>query len=294
MKLDLSIIGKRFGKLTVVSFLEMRKYASFFNCLCDCGKTTVVMRGNLMKKNTLSCGCYNKQRINETCFVDRTGQKFNRLTFVKFIEVKNKTTYWEVKCDCGFIKTISSSGVVSGKIISCGCYRNQILRSPKTHGGSHDTLYGLWRGIIQRCTDKNCKIYKHYGGRGISICNEWKNDYLVFKNWAIQNGYSKELSIERIENNGNYEPGNCRWATDKEQSRNRRNNVRITIDGVTKILKDWCIEYGVNSNSVSTRINRGWNAIEALRTPMGPQRNKGYSSRLLNIMEGKPMTEGLV
>lgn len=124
-------------------------------------------------------------------------------------------------------------------------------------------LWNIWHNMIQRCSNKNHGSYKNYGGRGISVCHEW-NDYELFAMWAFESGYADNLTIDRIDNNGNYEPSNCRWATMKEQICHRRNSRNITINGITKTLKEWAIEYGINPKTVYYRVNRGMDAVEAL------------------------------
>lgn len=114
----------------------------------------------------------------------------------------------------------------------------------------------MWRGIKLRCYNKNSKRYKDYGGRGVAVCDKWKNDFMNFYDWAINNGYSDNLTIDRINNEGNYEPNNCRWVTIKQQSRNRRSNRNITINGETHCLSEWCEILGLNYKKVSARINQ--------------------------------------
>lgn len=118
-----------------------------------------------------------------------------------------------------------------------------------------ERLYRIWMAMRARCMCKNLKTYKRYGGRGIKICDEW-NDYLVFKEWALSNGYSDHLSIDRINNDGNYEPSNCRWATNKEQANNKRNNHIITINGESHTFAEWSKISGINYSTIRSRINR--------------------------------------
>lgn len=136
------------------------------------------------------------------------------------------------------------------------------------HGLSNSRLYRIWRGIINRCENPNRKAYPRYGGRGIKMCDEWR-DFINFYDWAIANGYQDNLTIDRIDNNGNYEPLNCRWATVKEQCRNQRTNRLITINGETKCLKEWCEIYKISYKTVHARIHRdNWSVIHALTVPI--------------------------
>ena len=121
----------------------------------------------------------------------------------------------------------------------------------------------------ERCYNDRSEIYKYYGERGIRICDEWLNDFQTFYNWSISNGYTDELTIDRIDNDGNYEPSNCRWVDMKAQSRNKRNNVYVTYNNQTKILADWAKEKGMSRGILSARLIKGWTFEEAINTPVG-------------------------
>lgn len=129
-----------------------------------------------------------------------------------------------------------------------------------------DRLYSIWNGVKTRCYNSNHVHYSDYGGRGIAMCHEWKDDFKTFQDWAFKNGYSEELTLDRIEPNGNYEPSNCRWTTRKEQQNNRRNNIIITYNGKTQTLAQWADEVGINYHKLLIRISRGWDAERALTT----------------------------
>ena len=130
------------------------------------------------------------------------------------------------------------------------------MKSKKRKGNTK--LYNVYYGIKRRCLDKKWNLYKDYGGRGIEICDEWKNSYQCFKTWAIENGYKEGLSIERINNNGNYEPSNCKWATPKEQANNRRSNRKIYYEGKLYNVTSLAETLHINSNTLFTQLNRGW------------------------------------
>lgn len=156
-------------------------------------------------------------------FIDLTGQKFGRLTVIKRGENIDNHAGWICQCECGNIVNVNGKYLREGKTTSCGCYHNELLRERSlTHGKTHTRLYRIWANIISRCCNSNVDCYEYYGGRGISICDEWKNNFENFYEWSINNGYNEQLTIDRINNDGNYEPSNCRWVTMKEQCKNRR------------------------------------------------------------------------
>ena len=169
--------------------------------------------------------------------VDLTGQKFGRLTV---IERAGKTAHgehakWLCRCECGNVITAASNNLRSGNTTSCGCFQSEIASkmgmANKTHGKSRTRLHKVWAGMIARCYDPGKPYYKHYGGRGITVCDEWRNDFQAFHDWAMANGYDPnapfgKCTIDRIDVDGNYCPENCRWVSMKVQSSNRRNSKK--------------------------------------------------------------------
>lgn len=169
-------------------------------------------------------------------------------------------------CHCGEIKQTSASALRLGNIKSCGCKRNQyISEKNSTHGKSKTKLYSTWKTMKYRCENPNVEKYERYGARGIKVCDEWK-DYEVFYKWAKENGYDEKLTIDRINNDGDYEPSNCRWINYKEQSRNRSDNRWIVFNGYERILQDWSELTGLGHKTISTRLKRGWSIERALTT----------------------------
>ena len=194
---------------------------------------------------------------------DLTGQKFGRLTVLRQAPDKIKPSgahskMWECKCDCGNIKIISRSSLVSGDTVSCGCYHKEHAHDyGKKHGLTNTKLYTKWSGIVQRCTNPNAIHYDMYGGRGITICDEWRNDFYSFYSWSIENGYKDGLTIDRIANNKGYYPENCRWTDLETQANNTRRNHYITYNNETKTLTQWARLLNVNVETLRYRVNHG-------------------------------------
>ena len=197
---------------------------------------------------------------------DLTGQKFGRWTVMyRAVEKCGRRTYWHCVCDCGQEKDVMADNLTAGKSTSCGCItREKTSESNRTHGDSKSKLYGVWCNIKCRCLNKNSKQYSDYGKRGILLCDEWANSYEAFKKWSEDNGYREGLSIDRIDNNGNYEPNNCRWVDSVVQANNRRNNRIFTLNGETHTLTQWARIYNIDPKIVFDRVYRGIEFSKAL------------------------------
>lgn len=212
-------------------------------------------------------GYYFKENTTMREFQDLTGQKFGRLTVIKRDKNDNRgQTRWLCQCQCGNLKIVRANHLKSGKIKSCGCYNIEILKKrSKTHGLIKTRIYSIWNRMKQRCTNPNNSAYKNYGGRGITICQEWIDDFLNFYNWAIANGYRDDLSIDRINNNKGYYPENCKWATKKQQARNRRNNHLITYNGETHCISEWAEIFNINEKLLAERLRTGYKFETAIK-----------------------------
>ena len=195
------------------------------------------------------------------------GQKFNRLTIIKLDHKKKYIypngriifrEYYLCKCDCGNKKIAYKWDIKSGHTKSCGCWKDEIRKIVHTkHGQERTRLYKIWQGIKKRCYRKTFQKYNLYGGRGITVCDEWKNNFIPFFNWAMSNGYKDNLTIDRIDVNGNYEPSNCRWCTQKQQMRNTRRNHLLTINGKTKCIAEWAEVFNIPYKTLYSKIKRG-------------------------------------
>ena len=151
---------------------------------------------------------------------DLIGQRFGKVTVIEKVgRSKHKTILWRCLCDCGNMTTAQTSDLRMGKVKSCGC---NIFKDRQTLGGKPTRIYRIWKNMKKRCYNQNNKDFKYYGARGIKVCDPWRNNFGEFHRWAIKNGYNDNLSLDRIDNDGNYEPENCRWTTMKEQAKHRR------------------------------------------------------------------------
>jgi len=213
------------------------------------------------------------------------GQKFNRLTIIKLDHIekyispkgkKKNKVYYVCQCDCGKNLIVLKNEITSNGTKSCGCKREENIRKSITiHNMTKTRLYKIWRNIKTRCLNKNNKHYKDYGGRGITICEDWKNDFMSFYNWAITNGYKEDLTIDRIDVNGNYEPSNCRWADRTIQNKNKRNNHLITYNGETHCVAEWSGILEINLRTLWSRIiNYNWPIEKIFETPVRKRINK--------------------
>lgn len=199
--------------------------------------------------------------------INLTGQKFGSLTVLRRGEKDNTgKTRWYCKCDCGKTVLVRTNGLRTGNSTSCGCKRTEgVKRSNTKHGESRDRLYKIWGNMKQRISNPNLDDFKYYGGKGIGLCEEWE-EYNGFRKWALENGYSKELTIDRKDNNKGYFPDNCRWVDMKTQCNNRESNYNITFNGETKTLNEWAEYLGISRTTLSSRLHRsGWNIEKAFK-----------------------------
>lgn len=205
------------------------------------------------------------------------GRKYNRLTVIAFENTKRGKTgcwNWIVRCDCGTLKSVNPYRVLNGNTKSCGCYKaEQTIEYNKKekvkHKGRRTRLYTIWHGMKQRCHCETSHDYKNYGARGIIVCDEWRNDFTAFREWALKNGYSDKLSIDRIDVNGNYCPENCRWTDCKTQNRNRTTNVIVSYRGKEYNYAELAEIAGISYGALYARINHfGWSVEKAVNTPL--------------------------
>lgn len=199
------------------------------------------------------------------------GNKYNNLTVIEIVgKAKNNEKLCRCKCDCGKETIVRQSKIISGKTKSYGCYKiKKITERNKLRtiypNDNKTRLYRIWRAMKSRTTYKSQTQYKDYGGRGIVICKEWKEDFYKFKEWALDNGYYDELTIDRIDVNGNYEPNNCRWITKSEQNNNQRNNVIIEYKNQKMNVAQWAKKLNIKANTLYQRIYRNYSVEKILK-----------------------------
>jgi len=226
--------------------------------LCDCGGIVITIINSVKRGLTKSCGCLNDEvRAEKTEY--KKGDRLSpgsMLVFVMDVESRRRKALFI--CDCGNEHIATIDSVKRELTKSCGCFYH--------HGMVGTPEYKSWAGMIQRCTNAKDKRYTEYGGRGISVCDEWISFKAFYSSMGDKPG--ENYSIDRIDNNGNYEPGNCRWATKTQQSRNTRSNVIIKYNGETKCLKEWSETLGLGYKALWYRINCGWTVERAFTTPI--------------------------
>lgn len=240
----IDLTGKTFGNWEVISRAPSKGTSTMWLCRCKCGIERDVSGNNLKRGNSISCGCTgNAKNLKPSDYI---GKRYGRLLVIDFSvkcvgHKQINTPYFVCRCDCGTIKEIKVSQVKSGDTVSCGCYGREMTSMRMKDNGKkgYDTksrLYRIWSGIKVRCYNKNHKDYALYGAKGVRVCDEWFNNYTDFQEWSLVNGYADNLSIDRIDTNGNYEPSNCRWTTALIQGRNKKvkSNSGTGIRGVQK------------------------------------------------------------
>lgn len=196
-------------------------------------------------------------------FNDLTGRRFGRLEVVDRAQNRNKHVYWRCRCDCGKDVEVRGDALTRGPTVSCGCYHDDIVTK---HGMWQTPIYRIWRSMLGRCENPNAHAYELYGGRGIKICDAW-HDFQTFYD-DIGKRPADNYSLDRINNDGDYCPENCRWATWKQQSRNRSNNRIIELDGERRCISEWASITGINHGTLTQRLNRGWTARQTLTMPV--------------------------
>ena len=253
-------IGQRFGSLVVIDKSKLENGNTTWKCVCDCGTILELTGNRLLSRKKLHCGCQDSlvgKRYGKLIVIEPYGKK--ERSGGKFVNL------WKCKCDCGNYTVTDTNSLNKGHTKSCGCLATKHLMNKSR-------LHQIWCGMRKRCSNPNCIAYNNYGGRGISVCNEWsdnENGFVNFMKWSYNNGYLETLTLDRIDVNGNYSPNKCRWISKKEQARNTRKNRMITYKGETKCLAEWAEILDINYGTLLSRLDRSkWSVEKAFETPL--------------------------
>lgn len=258
-------IGQQYNYWSVIGRAADKHGSRFWLCECRCGTRRAIRAWPLSSGRSQSCGCL-KSVAAHNRGVDLSGKTFGRLTVISLDPTRSPTKQriWNCSCVCG-VKTKSRAGdLVHGKATSCGCVRRErATATNRTHGMSNTGIYHTWQDMKNRCYNPNATGYENYGGRGITVCMAWLESFESFYK-DMGDPPFVGASIDRRNNNERYAPGNCRWATATEQSRNRRNNVRLTINGISYCSTELADMFGIPIKRVRSRMRRGQSLREAL------------------------------
>ena len=259
----IDLTGKVFGRLTIVSRADNDKWGEArWLCKCSCGETTIVKGRSLKSGATASYGCYRKEKASSSSLIDLTGKVFGCLTVVSRAESdKRRKARWLCKCSCGKTTIVRGCDLRAGTTVSCGCYKKELTKKRlTTHSKTNTRPYHIWRGMKDRCLNSRAPKFPNYGGRGITVCDEWldkEKGFQNFYNWAIENGYRDDLSIDRIDNDKGYCPDNCRWSSLQTQSENRRCVKAIKINGIEyPSIAAAARAFGVSSKTLRRRLKK--------------------------------------
>lgn len=259
--------GDVFGDLTTIEYMGRYKGNPRWKCRCSCGNEILIYESSLKQSNNPNCGSPIHNKF--------LGKKYGKLTiYDTYINDGRKRKYLCI-CDCGNEVFSTISNLTSGNTKSCGCLAKETTAARnRTHGHSNERIYNIWSKMLSRCEKEYETSYHRYGGKGVSVCEEWK-DFITFYDWSIKNGYSDDLTIDRVDNSGNYCPENCRWTSYKEQARNQSSNILVEYNGETKTLAEWAEIYSLPYKLVHLRYRRyNWNIEKTLKTPIR-NKNKG-------------------
>lgn len=262
------LTGQKFGRWLVIGHADgSLSGAARWLCRCECGVERSVLYSNLRKGISKGCGCRKQHE-------DLTGRRFGRLTVIAEAGKRRSGVYlWECRCDCGGGASVVGAMLRNGHTKSCGCLMREVVGAMNLkHGHARLTspqhpLYDTWLNMNQRCSNPKNPGYPNYGGRGISVCRAWRDS---FERFLVDVGErpSKDHSLDRIDNDGHYEPGNVRWATRVRQNRNARSNRILEFNGQAMCVNAWAERLGISTRTLQGRLRRGWPTEKALAAPV--------------------------
>lgn len=249
MKRSEDLSGKRFCKIVVIGVAKTLGSKKYWDCICDCGREWMVRGDALISKvkPVKSCGCKPRK--------DLLGSTIGRLTVLRRSVIDKRK--WVCLCSCGNMTEVFGSNLSRIHTTSCGCLHSETTSNRNsTHGMTNTTEFGIWQSMKQRCYDENCEAYKDYGGRGVVVCDRWRNS---FEDFFLDVGLrpSSKHSLDRHPNNdGNYEPTNFRWATKRQQAQNRRDNVVVEYNGEKMALAEFASRFDIKGTSIYSHIKK--------------------------------------
>lgn len=250
-----------FGELTVLKKADIMPNSKDAHtkwvCKCSCGNEVVVRSDSLRRGLTKSCGCLRKM------IDDIKGERFGRLIVLEHVGfADNRVALWRCKCDCGNEIIVRQCNLRNGNTRSCGCLLKDIsIKKHTTHGLTKTRLHNIWAKMKERCYNPHRPAYKNYGGKGVGVCDEWKDNFLEFYDWSISNGYNDDLTIDRVDSNGDYSPLNCRWVTLSENVRQKSKNSFITIGNLSLTIHEWAIRLNMSPATLMSRYREKGNAF---------------------------------
>ncbi|MBQ7705884.1 MAG: hypothetical protein IJT73_10770 [Selenomonadaceae bacterium] len=256
-----NLIGQKFGKLTVISFEGRRGNYTYWKCRCECGTEKIATTSTLISGHITSCGCSKAQNL--------VGQTFGRLTVLGRAENKSNKTAWLCQCACGNKCIVQSYLLTHGITKSCGCLSRELSsKRRKTHGMTKTKIYKSWNEMKRRCSTPSAESFADYGGRGIKVCERWLKFETFYEDVSkLPHFGEKGYTLDRINNDGNYEPANVRWADKKTQSNNTRRNVIVKYQGNEMTLPEAAEKSGIEYRILTTRIYRGETGEYLFRLP---------------------------
>ena len=273
----IDLTGKQFGYIKVNKYSHTKNKLAFWECTCVCGKE-IICSGKLLRNGHVkSCGCMTNKMVSDAKIDNMKGKTIGRLTFKEYVGLVSHHAVWLCQCSCGNECLVKASSVKSGTTKSCGCLAHEVLMERNyKHDCAYLPIYRNYHNMLRRCFDERDKHYKYYGGRGITVCKEWSdkdNGFINFYNWALSSGYKEEIlpngknkwTIDRINVNGNYEPSNCRWATNKQQANNKTTNIFVNFNGIRYTISELCETYNLKYPATLRRYHAGWSAQELVQ-----------------------------
>lgn len=248
------ISGKKFGRLLAVDRIGSRAGHALWLCRCDCGKSTSVIATNLKRGNTTSCGCLAAESLRNRA-MDLTGHKYGMLTVIKMRGRRNGRTIADCLCECGTQACLGVHEIRQGNTRSCGCL---FLKKVTDHGKYRSPEYSSWQAMIQRCRNPNSPAWPDYGGRGIKVHEEWTGPGGFGRFYTyLGDKPTRRHSLDRINNEGHYEPGNVRWATTHQQAANKRGVVKLLYKGEGHCRAEWARKWGCSPGAIVGHMKKG-------------------------------------